>query len=302
MLADGIKSDDATKELHARKFLELHEAEFGTITAKAKESLDARKYNRPQSLPVFQDVSLLNNYIVNEVEVCGQNSPSVVNYVRLAKLNLAAIILFNRKRSGEAERIKKENYTKGLCCDQEADQEIIKELSIVERKLVHCLKRVEIRGKKGRRVAILLTEQMVANINTMIKMRESIEMDRPDDYLFARPGNNLCPYRGHIVLSELAKEAGCQRPDLITSTKLRKHLAAMSVVLNIEETMQDTLADFMGHDIRVHRQFYRLPLSIIQKAKVAKILTAVNTGQLGKYSGKSLDDVDISTESKYMSN
>ena len=44
----------------------------------------------------------------------------------------------------------------------------------------------------------------------------------------------------------------------------------------------------MGHSIRVHREFYRLPLDLVQRAKVAKILLAANEGLAldndGKYS------------------
>ena len=61
----------------------------------------------------------------------------------------------------------------------------------------------------------------------MIQMREALtpctNYDE-DDYLFARPGNAEFPYKGHIALSELVREAACERPDLLTSTRLRKHL------------------------------------------------------------------------------
>lgn len=33
----------------------------------------------------------------------------------------------------------------------------------------------------------------------------------------------------------------------------------MTHVLGLSETNQDLLAQFMGHDIRIHRKFYRLP-------------------------------------------
>ena len=36
----------------------------------------------------------------------------------------------------------------------------------------------------------------------------------------------------------------------------------------------------MGHDISVHRGFYRLPSATLQLAKVSKLLNAVETGNL----------------------
>jgi len=55
---------------------------------------------------------------------------------------------------------------------------------------------------------------------------------------------------------------------------LRKHVITISQVLNLKENELDIdlLAQFMGHDIRVHREFYRLPLDVLQTAEVAKIL------------------------------
>jgi len=55
---------------------------------------------------------------------------------------------------------------------------------------------------------------------------------------------------------------------------VRKHVTTISQVLNLKENELDIdlLAQFTGHDIRVHREFYRLPLDVLQTAEVAKIL------------------------------
>ncbi|XP_038139565.1 uncharacterized protein LOC119782609 [Cyprinodon tularosa] len=45
----------------------------------------------------------------------------------------------------------------------------------------------------------------------------------------------------------------------------------------------------MGHDIEVHREFYRLPEETIQMAKV-RLLFALQGG-MGKFKGKSLEDI-----------
>ena len=61
---------------------------------------------------------------------------------------------------------------------------------------------------------------------------------------------------------------------------LRKHFATLSQVFDeLSETSQDQLAQFMGHSIRVHRRFYRLPMDVLQRAKVAKVLMAANMGK-----------------------
>ena len=55
----------------------------------------------------------------------------------------------------------------------------------------------------------------------------------------------------------------------------------------------------MGHDIRIHRQFYRLPLSILQKAKVAQVLQVINSGNIAKYKGQMFEDIDVNEEGKH---
>jgi hypothetical protein len=66
----------------------------------------------------------------------------------------------------------------------------------------------------------------------------------------------------------------------------------MGQVLGLSETSQDILAQFMGHDLRIHRDFYMLPQSILEIAKVAKVLHALNSGTIFAVAGKDFDDVD----------
>ena len=42
----------------------------------------------------------------------------------------------------------------------------------------------------------------------------------------------------------------------------------------------DILAGFLGHNIRIHRNFYRLPQETLQLANVSKILLAYDRGQI----------------------
>ncbi len=67
----------------------------------------------------------------------------------------------------------------------------------------------------------------------------------------------------------------------------------MTQVLNLKENELDILARFLGHDIRVHREYYRLPDQTLQVAKVAKLLIAMEDGQPGIQMGQTLDDIVI---------
>lgn len=52
---------------------------------------------------------------------------------------------------------------------------------------------------------------------------------------------------------------------------------------------------FLGHDIRVHREYYRLSENTIQLAIVSKLLLSLEKGA-DCYKGKSLDEITFSTE------
>lgn len=67
-------------------------------------------------------------------------------------------------------------------------------------------------------------------------------------------------------------------------------------MLNLQANEADRLTDFLGHDIRVHRQYYRLPQGTIQLAKMSKVLLAVENGTLSQYKGQALDNIEIDPE------
>ena len=53
------------------------------------------------------------------------------------------------------------------------------------------------------------------------------------------------------------------------------------------------LADHMGHDVSIHMDVYKLQCSLIEKAKVARILIANENGLINKFKGKKLEDINI---------
>ena len=60
------------------------------------------------------------------------------------------------------------------------------------------------------------------------------------------------------------------------------------------------MASFLGHDINIHREFYRLPESTLQTAKVAKILLTLENNEMSQNAGQSLDNLNFTFEGLYM--
>lgn len=118
---------------------------------------------------------------------------------------------------------------------------------------------------------------MMDSLERILIMRQTIPTLATSPYIFATPCGQR-PYRGHDVLKEHAVEAQVSNPAIFSFMQLRKQVATLAQAMAISDLDQDQLADFLGHDIRVHRHIYRQPQEVLQKAKVAKILLSVNNG------------------------
>ncbi|XP_061768852.1 uncharacterized protein ppp2r5b isoform X4 [Nerophis ophidion] len=92
-------------------------------------------------------------------------------------------------------------------------------------------------------------------------------------------------------IRDYAKACHAKCPVSLTSTKLRKHAATLLTVLNMTDTEMDQLANFLGLDIRIHREFCRLPEKTLQLAKISKVLKALEQGRLSEFHGKNLDEI-----------
>lgn len=166
------------------------------------------------------------------------------------------------------------------------------QLSPVEQHLCHVLTRVEIPGKQGRTVPVPLTARFREAVDCILSHRSLCDVPDSNEYVFARPASS-----GHSrccdVLRRVSMLCGAESPESLRSTKLRKHIATVSQMENLKDNELDLLAQFLGHDISVHREFCRLPLDVLQTVKVAKLLIAMENGQQLNLTGKTLDEIHV---------
>ncbi|XP_028974570.2 uncharacterized protein LOC109615233 isoform X1 [Esox lucius] len=130
---------------------------------------------------------------------------------------------------------------------------------------------------------------MVSSVNILIQHRSQVGVS-----VFARLSANTC-IRGSDCLRYFASACGAEYPDRLRSTKLRKQIATLCQMMNLQDHEMDQVAKFMGHDIRVHREYYRLSENTMQLAKISKLLIAIEKGPHA-YKGKSLDQIDLATD------
>lgn len=69
--------------------------------------------------------------------------------------------------------------------------------------------------------------------------------------------------------------------------------------LQLPNSELDWLATHLGHDISVHRNFYRLQESTLELAKVSKLLVAVDEGNASQMAGKKLDEIGLNGNNWY---
>lgn len=296
LLCRAISSEDEELIKSAERFIKLCTKEWtGLISHSALATMSKSKFNKPSTIPFTEDVQLLNQYLekksADAVEKLKRNeSPQA--YAELARVTLAQIIIFNRRRAGEVSKMTLESFQKR---DQtELHEDIAVGLTSFEQKLSKHFSRVETMGKRGRKVAVLLNPEIVNATNLIVQKRNGCNVHRKNPFLFGRSECQATSYyRGQDCIRIFAKECGAKNPEHLRSTHLRKHVATLSQILNLKNNELDQLANFLGHDIRVHRDFYRLPEATIEMAKISKLLLAMEKGSLAKFQGKSLDEIEL---------
>ena len=300
--SSALQSSDDRKKQKAESFLSLCEVDWSTqISSQALATLHEKTYNRPKRIPLAQDIKKLNTYLTEQASQLSkemETSPDANSWKQLAEVTLAQVTLFNRRRGGEMQRLKVEDYERGVSNRSEAQEEIFSSLSPLEMELMKSMARIEMRGKKGRKVAVLVTEKHKRYIDILIKKRNESGICQGNPFLFARQGSSRTPIRSSDVLRKYAIECEAEQPHLLTSTSLRKHIAVITQLLNLKNNELDIVAKFMGHDINIHREYYRLPDDTIELAKVSKLLISLESGNLQQWKGKSLNSIQVSANGK----
>ena len=319
LLATALETGDAVLRRRCEDYLTLHALKWREeVSSGALRALYQNKARKPDNLPLSADILKLSKYLTDQLHKCtvilkgdgAEEGGDIINFklsawIRMAKLLLVRIILFNRKRQGEVSKMKigdilLSQQTKHHRSSQQDDVIVEKSLDDIEKQMLEKYSLVHIVGKRGRIVPVLLDKEMSTAIEDyLIKYRQESLKDfilPENDFLFACQYSQQGHLRGSDCLREIVNEADLSNPELVTSTKLRKQVATMTQVVNLPNNELDVVAQFMGHDINVHREFYRLPSSTLHLAKVSKLLNAVERGNMDIMASPSNDTRDTDTD------
>lgn len=258
-IADILECEAKMAEYDSEDFLKnlersrsLYEKKWDVcVSSRALQTLKEVKWNTPQLLPFTEDVKNMHLH----VDKCRQeyqssliNDPNKKNWSKLASLTLCEVILFNRRREGEVSKMPLSALTQRDASAIHSDLAL--GLSELEQKLCQHFERIETRGKRNRKVPILLTPDMLTSMEALVAHRQACGVPDENPFFFSRPEAET-HLRESDAIRQIARESGAKHPETLSSTKLRKHISTLSMVLNLKDNEMDILANFLGHDIRV---------------------------------------------------
>lgn len=143
----------AEVEANLKTLIRLFESNWRfEVSTAAANNLHLNRWNKVTIVPLASDLKLLKQYLLNVAEKSLKNlkegnSPSAYN--TLMESVYCRVILLNRKRSGELERMFLQTY-QNTCTEKREYEEFNEVVSSTEQILLKILKRVVIRGKRGK--------------------------------------------------------------------------------------------------------------------------------------------------------
>ena len=70
-------------------------------------------------------------------------------------------------------------------------------------------------------------------------------------------------------------------------------MATVAQIVHLEANELEWLASHLGHNLDVHKEFYRLQDTTVELAKVSRLLMAVDMGKGKDLCGKRLKDINL---------
>ncbi|XP_025835685.1 uncharacterized protein LOC112906158 [Agrilus planipennis] len=282
---------DREKEKEIKKFLHLCGTGFATVTNKtAMETLVAQQRKKVVTLPLSNDIALLNSYldkVIDEYYSTLKLEFSVVVWQKLAEALLTRVQVFNRRRPGDIERLEVADM-KNVHSINEHDEDY-KSLSKDEREAAKEYVRVSMRGKLNQNVPILLTKRWHEIMLLLIKLRREAGVKPKNIYVFGIPGiDDQAVLIATALLRKFSEKCDAKNPKALRATPLRKHAATKCAQLGLDEANTVNFAKFMGHDLKIHKNIYRQSVAKTDILGISKVLETASKSK----QNDSLSDVN----------
>lgn len=193
------------------------------VSCHALSTLHTNKRDKHTLLPCATDLVKLRRYQLERISTLTEviHSVSSVALCReLADVTLSSVIVFNKRRGGEAAKLMISDFLDRPKWHDTAQDEFTALLSPLEQKLCNTLELIQIQGKRKHTVPMLLHDSDKKAVEMLIKHGDILDVNSQNVFCYPSRQSVSC-LRGHDCLRRVAEKAGLENPDLIRSTKLR---------------------------------------------------------------------------------
>lgn len=260
-----IDVGDTEKFLLAlERFQNLVKSQWTTeVGSLALKNATAKAAKKAKLLPLTEDIIKLKNYtdkVSKESFEAWHKKKSAETLRLLIETTLVSLILYNRKRVGDIQYLDLDSFETQINESDVEQKDLLASLSEKEKILTRNYKRIMTIGKGSRQTPILLSNTHKKYLKLIHQVRASKIgggwFKETNQYIFSAPYSERW-MDGCAVLRKYAKACKAKQPQLLTSCRLRKHIATVTQLLNLQKHEIDQLAKFMGHTTKTHEEFYK---------------------------------------------
>lgn len=280
----AIKARDNDTVASAKNFLKLYKLEWETkVSSTCLKNMNVNRFNKVQLLPITEDLMKVRDFMKEKIPELTSSlmaDPSLETWRKLAEITGARLTIFNRRRGNEVFNMVQTRFNEREKYRANEMKEIKDSLTSLEKRLMDSLDVVHVRGKRGRQVPVLMEVDVLAAMEALGQHRNALGICLKNIYLFATPTRSSeRPLRGNDCMNNVLKLIkGLQYAERIRSTELRKYCATVMQVADLSENDLRWVAEHLGHNLDVHREYYRLRESTVELSKVSRLLLAVDEG------------------------
>lgn len=293
-----IQAGDESAACSARDFSDLLAAEWDRSVSR-RARLEEDRCDDEELMSLTKDVVKLHKMLSSEGENAKRKllkGPHPGAYKTLSKILLSQITLFNGRRQGEVAAMPLQTYTNRT--NEVPNKDFMQCLSPLEKNFFEEFPKFVVEGEEGETVLVLLTKEMKEALDFLVAKRsaESGISDR-NRFVFAKQnsdshlGASSC-LRKHAVACE------AERPETLTSTRMRVQVANLSQLLHLNDDEVNRLAKLIGHDIAEHGEHSCLTENPLQLVKMCKgLMEMEHTPDVRN--NNSEDDADLDVEGEW---
>lgn len=269
-----------TKEKDIRKLLELYNLDWSKrVSTKCLQSARDARMHKPDALPTEEDFAKMCDGLAKRLKQRHEHlkkTKSPINWRMLAEVIQAYLIVFNGKRGGDVSMMKVIDYTSAMNCQQSLDDAVFASLSEEEKEYAGRHYLISVKGKRNRINSVILTEECKHAMDDLLDGRDNCGVSKENCYFFAIPGGFASFLLPSPILRKFILEFGVKN---MSTRKIRKFMA--TVIQAAPGILPaDHLARHMGHELTVHKEFYRQHTAAVERGKVSRLLHLLSKNRL----------------------